>query len=441
LTNNIFQIPRSVFDRFPIFRDGADLLGCGLLIAILLFSIWRYLVLRRAEATAARMSAGYADAGGLAKRRSLKLLEFPVAVTGPLLMFGGLAYNLDKLQDAHPELLAQAPWIEYKTCLWVLIAVVALQQIFVIKRLRFDLDTTSIGIGKIAMLALPVTLIVAIAALKKIFFGDIDRLLDDLTLSVSIGSIVGIALSLVYLLNADVFGARSRAVAVPAAPALLTGVTPAIALEYSAAGDAAAEPVKAPERAPLEGAQTAAPAAAVEDAPAIAEADALQATGTEKNPVDEIEAGLQEIAQLLGTDYQPKTAARPDLDLQMKSLEQNDLMEDEISPLVLQHVNRQKALFEKGMPFNLSALVNGLVILNKSVDVHDAATGNTLLHLAVRSGDADLVQTLIESGADAGALNNDGLTAQDLTEDPALRALLLAADLRSLAQADSYSGR
>jgi hypothetical protein len=217
----------------------------------------------------------------------------------------------------------------------------------------------------------------------------------------------------------------------------------------------ATEPISPAELAPLPdpqatadivGRQAPATAAPVEETPLFAEAaaavaEALPAAGAERNSGDDIEAGLQEIAQLLGTEYQPKTAARPDLDLQMKSLEQQDLMDDEISPLVLQHVNQQKSLFEKGMPFNISALVNGLVILNKPVDLHDAATGNTLLHLAVKSGDADLVRTLLESGADAAALNNDGLTAQDLTEDPALRAQLLTADLRPLAKADPYSGR
>ncbi|MES2535910.1 MAG: ankyrin repeat domain-containing protein [Pseudomonadota bacterium] len=419
MTNNLFVIPRGVFEQFPIFKDGADLLGFGLFIGILLFSIFRYLHLRRTEVPAA---SGYAYP--VPNGASLTLLEFPVAISGPLLMFAGLAYGLNKLQLAHPELLGQAPWIEYKVWLWGLIAVVAMQQIFVVKRLRFDLDATSITLAKVAMLALPATLIIAICALKKIFFGEIGRVLDDLTLSVSIGSILGIALSLVYLINADAIGARSRAAAERIDPA--DSAAPQVTTLASAPELAAPAALPEPQAAPvMEDPHPAIPAEQTVEAPATVATAVLPAVGADNDPRDGIEAGLREISRLLGAEYDENLVARPDLDAQLKALEKEYHLEEEISPLVSQHVKQQQSLFEKGMPFNISALVNGLIILKKSVDLRDAVTGNSLLHLAAEAGDAELVQALLENGADAAAVNNRGLTAQDLTGDQALNSLLL----------------
>jgi hypothetical protein len=130
----------------------------------------------------------------------------------------------------------------------------------------------------------------------------------------------------------------------------------------------------------------------------------------------EMESRLQEIAAML---EQEKSAA-----------EQQQRAKDEIlyASAMRQQVNSQKFLFESGLPCNLAMLVNGLIILDLPLDMHDHVRGDTLLHAAVRNGDIPLVRQLLDHGVSVSAPNWAGLSARAGAQNAEIEALLDAAE-------------
>lgn len=135
-----------------------------------------------------------------------------------------------------------------------------------------------------------------------------------------------------------------------------------------------------------------------------------------RSAAQEMESRLQEIAAML---EQEKSAA-----------EQERLAQDEIqyASAMKQQVNSQKFLFESGLPCNLAMLVNGLIILDLPLDMHDHVRGDTLLHAAVRDGDVALVRQLLEHGINVSAPNWAGLSARAGAENAEIQSLLDAAE-------------
>lgn len=135
-----------------------------------------------------------------------------------------------------------------------------------------------------------------------------------------------------------------------------------------------------------------------------------------RSAAQEMESRLQEIAAML---EQEKSAA-----------EQQQRAQDEIlyASAMRQQVNSQKFLFESGLPCNLAMLVNGLIILDLPLDMHDHVRGDTLLHAAVRDGDIALVRQLLDHGVSVAAPNWAGLSARSGAQNAEIEALLDAAE-------------
>ncbi|HEX8883116.1 MAG TPA: hypothetical protein VF797_01345, partial [Noviherbaspirillum sp.] len=143
---------------------------------------------------------------------------------------------------------------------------------------------------------------------------------------------------------------------------------------------------------------------------------AAPANRAARSPAQEMESRLEEIAAML---EQEKSAA-----------EQQQRAQDEIqyASAMRQQVNSQKFLFESGLPCNLAMLVNGLIILDLPLDVHDHVRGDTLLHAAVRDNDVALVRQLLDHGINVSAPNWAGLSARAGAQNPEIQALLDAAE-------------
>lgn len=139
-------------------------------------------------------------------------------------------------------------------------------------------------------------------------------------------------------------------------------------------------------------------------------------TGVGLSPAQEMESRLQEVSALL---EQEKSATEDALRSQDEML---------YAAAMRQQVHSQKFLFESGLPCNLAMLVNGLIILDLPLDIHDHVRGDTLLHVAVREGDAALVRQLLDNGISAAALNWAGESARAGVQDASIAALLEAAE-------------
>lgn len=152
-------------------------------------------------------------------------------------------------------------------------------------------------------------------------------------------------------------------------------------------------------------------------APQPALADGAREQGkAAPSAAQEMESRLQEIAAMLEQEQGAAERQRRD--------------QDEIlyASAMRQQVNSQKFLFESGLPCNLAMLVNGLIILDLPLDMHDHVRGDTLLHAAVRDNDVALVRQLLDHGVNASAPNWAGHSARVGAQDAQMQALLEAAE-------------
>ena len=159
------------------------------------------------------------------------------------------------------------------------------------------------------------------------------------------------------------------------------------------------------------------PSAETAAAPQPALADGAREQGNAAlSAAQEMESRLQEIAAMLEQEQGAAERQRRD--------------QDEIlyASAMRQQVNSQKFLFESGLPCNLAMLVNGLIILDLPLDMHDHVRGDTLLHAAVRDNDVALVRQLLEHGVSVSAPNWAGHSARVGAQDAQMQALLEAAE-------------
>jgi len=96
---------------------------------------------------------------------------------------------------------------------------------------------------------------------------------------------------------------------------------------------------------------------------------------------------------------------------------------------ILKQINAQDALkgstpLMQAIEFNNSLkLIDALLAAGAKVNAKDFVN-NTPLHFAALEGRKDVVELLLQQGADKGAVNDEGKKPADLTEDPAIKALL-----------------
>lgn len=295
------------------------------------------------------------------------------ALTAPLLMFASLAGGLALTQQAGT---AAAPSHPAPLLVWCLYAAIGLAQLFALQRLAYwpaPIMRRLLPLAASALLLLPLATALALMALAHRYLA-LDSM-PHIAIAVAAGAAVsGILLWLpvqwLSCVPADAALARSEPVMAPAEPA---------------AAQAAMEPTAA-------------------------------ATSAARSSAEEMEARLREIAALLEQEQHAD--------------EQQQRAKDEIqyASAMRQQVNSQKFLFESGLPCNLAMLVNGLILLDLPLDIHDHVRGDTLLHAAVREGDAALVRHLLDHGASISAVNWAGLNARAGTQDAAMQALLDAAE-------------
>ena len=295
------------------------------------------------------------------------------ALAAPLLLFASLAGALALAQQAGMALPASHP---ARLLVWGLYAAIGLAQLFALQRLAYWPAPRMPRLAPLAasaLLLLPLATGMALLALEH-------RLLTP-------GSMPGTVIAV-------------------AAAAAISGILLWLPVQWRSCIPA--------------------DAGAGRTEPAMAAADTAAATqpaadaGTEegqgiRSAAQEMESRLQEIAAML---EQEKSAA-----------EEKRHIQDEIqyASAMKQQVNSQKFLFESGLPCNLAMLVNGLIILDLPLDMHDHVRGDTLLHAAVREGDIALVRQLLDHGVSVSAPNWAGLSARASAENAAIQALLDAA--------------
>lgn len=296
------------------------------------------------------------------------------ALVAPLLLFASLAGALALAQQAGMALPASHPAV---LLTWGLYAAIGLAQLFALQRLAYwpaPRLRRLMPLAASAMLLLPLATGVALLALEHRFLapGSMPTVAIAVTAGASVsGILLWLPVQWRSCLPADAGAGRTEPVMVSAGTA-------------------------------------AAPQAAMND-------PAEQGKPT-RSAAEEMESRLQEIAALL---EQEKSAD-----------EQKERAQDEIlyASAMRQQVNSQKFLFESGLPCNLAMLVNGLIILDLPLDMHDHVRGDTLLHAAVRDGDIALVRQLLDHGVSVSAPNWAGLSARAGAQDAEIQALLDAAE-------------
>lgn len=351
---------------------GADLTGLGLLTALLALSAWTCLrpqpVLRQA-----RPSAG----------QTFGFYLLLCAIAAPLLMFASLASGLSLLQKAQPLLAASPQWQPYRTMLWVLYGVLGLQQLFALQRLGFWPAPTArrvMPLASTALVLLPLAMSMGLLALHRLYFRQ-DGMPHALVAAAALASISGILLWLPAQLMAARTGPAQRAEPTSGAAPEAGHAAPA-AMPESGAGGHGGRPASARE----------------------------------------LERQFNELSALLEQEKREAEQAS-----QRELLEQDEALQESA---IQQQVHEQKFLFESGLPCNLGMLVNGLIILEQALDLHDHVRGDSLLHAVVRDGKHLLAQQLIDNGAPLAAVNWAGLAPRACTQDTAMLELLDAAAAR-----------
>ena len=295
------------------------------------------------------------------------------ALAAPLLLFVCLAGALALAQQANA-----APALHRaRLPAWCLYAAIGLAQLFALQRLAYwpaPRLRRLMPLAASALLLLPLATGVALLALEHRFLAP--------------GSLPGMAIA-------------------ATAAAAVSGILLWLPVQWRScipAGEGFASSEAAMASAPTAAAPQPTMTGAVEEGQAV------------RSAAQEMESRLQEIAAML---EQEKSAA-----------EQKRRAQDEIlyASAMRQQVNSQKFLFESGLPCNLPMLVNGLIILDLPLDMHDHVRGDTLLHAAVREGDAALVRQLLEHGISVSAPNWAGLGARAGAQDAEIQALLDAAE-------------
>lgn len=346
--------------------QGADLTGLCLLTSLLAVSAWTCLrpqpLLRRL-----RPSAG--------ERFGFYMLL--CALAAPLLMFASLALGLGLMQEVQPA-AAPAGFKSYRGLLWMLYALVGLQQLFALQRLGFWPEPKTrrmMPLTASALALIPLAMGCGLLALDRLVF-----------------------------LHRDM----PPAIIAVAALAAVSGIVLWLPMQWVSARaqrETRAEPALAGAAAPT----GPAPAAAMVEAPP----DALS---RRFDSAREMERQLNELTALLEEEKRDAEQAS-----QRELLQQDEALRDST---IQQQVHEQRFLFESGLPCNLGMLVNGLVILDQPLDLRDHVRGDSLLHAVVREGGHLLAQQLIDNGAALDALNWAGLAPRACTQDPAMLALL-----------------
>jgi hypothetical protein len=298
------------------------------------------------------------------------------ALAAPLLLFACLAGALALAEQAGTPLPAAHP---ARLLVWALYAAIGLAQLFALQRLAYwpaPRLRSLMPLAASSLLLPPLATGVALLALEHRFLAS--------------GSMPGTAIA-------------------AAAGAAVSGSLLWLPVQWrsSVADDTSSGPAEPVLAAADTAAEVAQPA--MDDA-------AAKAGKAARSAAQELESRLQEIAAML---EQEKSAA-----------EHQQRARDEIlyASAMRQQVNSQKFLFESGLPCNLAMLVNGLIILDLPLDMHDHVRGDTLLHAAVRDGDAALVRQLLDHGISVSAPNWAGLSARAGAQEAEIRALLEAAE-------------
>ena len=350
-------------------QAGADLTGLCVLTALLAISGWTCLhpqpVLRQTRPSAGQSHSVY-----------LLLCAF----AAPLLMFASLACGLALLVKAQPMVMAAASPKQYRMLAWLLYGVVGLQQLFALQRLAFrpaSRHERMMPLVAGALLLVPAAMALGLLALDRMVFQDAG-MPHFFVAAASLAAVVGIVLWLPLQLMTP--GGASRPRCEPVLGAAPGHDEPALAI--------------------------------MADSPTPAFPSTL-------STAQEMEMRLRELSTLLDDEKKAAEQASHHALLEKDEVQQ--------ASTIQQQVNEQKFLFESGLPCNLGLLVNGLVILDRPLDLRDHVRGDSLLHVAVREGNAPLVQQLIEHDADIGAVNWAGVNARACTQDAAIHALLDAA--------------
>ena len=335
-----------------LLQNGADATGLGLLAALLAVSAWTWL------------RPGRPIAG---RKRDVYFLLCMLAA--PLLMFACLACGLAALQRAPSLPTATMAWTSYRTLVWLLYALVGLQQLYGLQRMAHQPGSqpyrnTALASG---MLLLPLAMALGLLALDRACLQQANMPAMATALA-ALSSISGILLWLpVRLMTAGT------------EQGLKNG------------------PTRTPE-----------PDHDILPRPAVPAEVLPSALVTAL----EIETRLGEIEQLLQQERSQADQAD-----QRTTLEADQAMQ---ASTMQQQVNEQRFLFESGLPCRLGVLVNGLIILDQPLDLRDHVRGNSLLHAALREGNRSLAQQLIEHGADIAAVNWAGLSVRACTQDAAI---------------------
>lgn len=351
-----------------LLAHGADLTGLSLLSALLAVSTWTCL---RSQPVLrqTRPSAG----------QTFNFYLLLCALVAPLLMFVILAAGLGLLQKAQPLLSASPQWKPYRTILWLLYGLAGLQQLFALQRLGFwpaPEPRRLMPLTVAALVLIPLALALGLLALDRLYLQQ---------------------------------GGMPQTFMAVAALAAISGLLLWLPAQLAASRDA-------PER---------------RDEPALAPGELTPAAMPASDPGElpdrlssarEMERQLDELSALLEQEKLNSEQAG-----ERELLERDEALQEST---IQQQVHEQRFLFESGLPCNLGMLVNGLIILDRPLDVRDHVRGDSLLHAVVRDGKHMLAQHLIDNGAPLAAVNWAGLTPRACTQDPAMLELLDAAAAR-----------
>jgi hypothetical protein len=343
---------------------GADLTGLCMLTGVLAVSAW-YCLSPPPVLRHTAPSAGQRHG----------ILFALCALVAPLLLFASLAGALALAQQAGMALPASHT---VRLLVWGLYAAIGLAQLFALQRLAYwpaPRLPRLMPLAASALLLLPLATGVALLALEHRFLAP--------------GSMPGMHIAV-------------------AAGAAVSGILLWLPVQWRSCIPADADAGR------MEPAMASTETAAAHQ-PTVDDGAGEQGR-TVRNAAQEMESRLQEIAAML---EQEKSAAEE---------ERHARDEIQYAAAMKQQVNSQKFLFESGLPCNLAMLVNGLIILDLPLDMHDHVRGDTLLHAAVREGDVALVRQLLDHGVSISAPNWAGVSARAGAENAEMQALLDAAE-------------